>query len=87
MTLSDWIKTQPYGECRRLADYLGVDRSQITHWLKGTRQVPIAHCPGIVAATRGQVTAHELRPDLDWLQIGADVFVKVGSMYNIKESK
>ena len=78
MTLSDWIKTQPYGECRRLADYLGVDRSQITHWQKGTRQVPIAHCPGIVAATRWNVTLNDLRPDVEWLALGNQVFAAVG---------
>lgn len=78
MTLNDWIKTQPYGECRRLSRELGVDPSLITHWQRGTRQVPIAHCPGIVNATRGAVTLGELRPDTEWLVLGERVFVAVG---------
>ena len=78
MTLNDWIKTQPYGECRRLSRELGVDPSLITHWQNGTRQVPIAHCPGIVAATRWDVTLNDLRPDAEWLVLGNQVFAAVG---------
>lgn len=78
MNLSDWIKLQPYGECRRLSRELGVDPSLITHWQKGTRQVPIAHCPGIVAATRWEVTLNDLRPDTEWLILGNQVFAAVG---------
>ena len=46
MTLSDWIKTQPYGECRRLSRELDVDPSLITHWAKGNRPGPNRPLPG-----------------------------------------
>ena len=78
MTLNDWIKLQPYGECRRLSRELGVDPSLITHWQKGTRQVPIAHCPAIERATDRHVTLLELRPDVDWFRYQGLVFVEVG---------
>ena len=76
--MNDWIKLQPYGECRRLSRELGVDPSLITHWQKGTRQVPIAHCPAIERATVGYVTLLELRPDVDWFRYQGRVFVEVG---------
>ena len=78
MTLNDWIKTQPYGECRRLSRELGVDPSLITHWSRGTRQVPIVPCPAIERATDHHVTLLELRPDIDWFRYQGRVFVEVG---------
>ena len=77
MTLNDWIKLQPYGECRRLSRELGVDPSLITHWQKGTRQVPIAHCPAIERATDHHVTLLDLRPDVDGFRFQGRVFVEV----------
>ena len=87
MGLKTYLARQGYGSASALARAIGSDSASICNWAAGRRLVPAAHAVAIERVTRGQVTAHELRPDLDWLQIGADVFVKVGSMYNIKESK
>ena len=77
MTLNNWIKLQPYGECMRLSRELGVNHSLITHWSRGTRQVPINHCPAIERATDRHVTLLELRPDVDWFRFNGRIFVEI----------
>ncbi len=61
-----------------LAQYLAHDRSRtvslaaamgntpaaVRHWANGTRSVPATRCVDIEAATSGQVTRYELRPDV-----------------------
>ena len=78
MTLDEWIKENGHGECSRLARALGVDPSLVDHWHRGTQPIPVAQCPGIVAATRWSVTLGELRPDIEWLVLGNQVFASVG---------
>ena len=85
MDLKTYLAGQGYGSASALARAIGSDASSVCNWAAGRRLVPAAHAVAIERVTCGKVLAHELRPDLDWLQIGADVFVKVGSMYNLKE--
>lgn len=48
------------GGIPKLADALGIERQALYMW----KAVPPKRVPGIVAATQGKITAHQLRPDL-----------------------
>ena len=50
----------------KLATLLGVTPSAVHQWVKGVREVPAERCPEIEAATGGQVTCEQLRPDVRW---------------------
>lgn len=50
----------------KLANVLGVTPSAVHQWVKGVREVPAERCPEIEAATGGQVTCEQLRPDVRW---------------------
>ena len=77
MKLSDWFSIQPYGECRHLADLLGVDQSTVRQWANGTQPIPIAHCKAIERATDWKVRPWDLRDDVTWLVVGDRLFVEV----------
>ena len=47
-----------------LANHLGVSPGLVWQWINGRRQVDPRHCLPIETATRGEVTPHELRPDV-----------------------
>ena len=47
-----------------LAKAIGVSPSFVSQWLSGARPVPAARCRAIEAATDGQVTSVDLRPDV-----------------------
>jgi DNA-binding transcriptional regulator YdaS (Cro superfamily) len=47
-----------------LADDLGVSPQQVNQWVLGKRPVPANRCLDIERATGGQVTRHDLRPDV-----------------------
>lgn len=60
MTLDEFLnrrRTQPW-----LAARVGVSQSAVSQWLRDG--VSAERVPAIVAATEGEVTAHDLRPDL-----------------------
>lgn len=60
MTLQEFLEkrqTQPW-----LAARIGVTQSAVSQWLRDG--VPAQRVRGIVAASGGEVTAHDLRPDL-----------------------
>lgn len=48
----------------QLARLLGVKQANVWHWLKKAGRVPGEYVLAIETATGGQVTRHELRPDL-----------------------
>ena len=52
---------QIVGSQQKLADELGVRKQAVTKWRK---RVPAERVLGIEDATGGEVTRHELRPDL-----------------------
>ncbi|WP_416383548.1 transcriptional regulator [Pseudomonas sp. MCal1] len=59
------------GGGRALAAELGVSPMAVSQWKK--RGVPAERVPGIVRASKGQVQAFELRPDLpDLFPVPAD---------------
>lgn len=61
MKLTEYLSSP--GESQgRLASSLGISQSAISQWVK--RGVPAERVPAVVRATKGAVTAHELRPDL-----------------------
>jgi len=53
------------GSQSALARSLGLKQAHIWNWLnKGGRRVPAEYCQAIEEATGGQVTRHDLRPDI-----------------------
>lgn len=53
------------GGQKPLADLVGTTQSQIWYWLsRSKRGVPGEFAPKIEDATKGQVTRHDLRPDI-----------------------
>lgn len=52
------------GSQKALADATGVHQSFVSQWLNGDRPVPATKCRAIEAATGGDVTASDLRPDV-----------------------
>jgi len=51
------------GGQKRLADSLGIKPPSVNEWMrKGF--VPVGRCRAIERATAGQVSVHELRPDI-----------------------
>lgn len=51
-----------------LARTLGVSPVLVSQWRKGSRPIPIERCTQIEAATGGNVTRQDMRPD-DWARI------------------
>jgi len=47
------------GGHRKLGDFLGIKRTAIYQW----KIAPIKRVPGIEAATNGEITRYDLRPD------------------------
>ena len=47
-----------------LAKALGVSKQAVSHWRTGRYRVPAEHCRKIECLTGGQVTVHDLRPDV-----------------------
>ena len=60
MTLQEFLETRLSQS--ELASRIGVTQSAVSQWLRNG--VPDDRVKVIVAVTRGEVTAHELRPDL-----------------------
>jgi DNA-binding transcriptional regulator YdaS (Cro superfamily) len=51
------------GSQKRLAEALGIKPPSVNEWLRKGAP-PAERCRAIEAATGGQVTVHELRPDI-----------------------
>lgn len=62
MTLNDYLKDR-HGSLTELARALGLQPAQVWQWKAGLRSVPMRYCAAIEAATAGQVTRVDLRPD------------------------
>ena len=52
------------GNAFRLAKALGVSAPTVYQWVRGQRPIPARWCIPIEAATGGEVTRHDLRPDV-----------------------
>jgi DNA-binding transcriptional regulator YdaS (Cro superfamily) len=52
------------GNQTALAAAVGVTQPSVNHMLRSGRRVPAEWCRKIEQATGGQVTCHDLRPDL-----------------------
>lgn len=61
MNLKTYLETTSQSE---LARALGVTQGTISHWLNGRARIPAERVIAIERATAGNVTRHELRPDL-----------------------
>lgn len=51
------------------ANLIGVTQGQINHWETNHQKVSVNKALIIETATNGELTAHELRPDLPWPHI------------------
>lgn len=72
MMLKDYIAKTSTSS---LAKAVGVSRAVVYQWMMGIRLVPIKRCHCVVAATRGEVTLQDLRPD-DWHAIWPELAEK-----------
>lgn len=61
------------GSAVALADILGVTKGALSQWKMPGRKVPAEHCPAIERATGRTVRCEELRPDIDWAFLRAQV--------------
>lgn len=61
MKLDQYLKTTSQDA---FAQALGVSQGLVSHWVTGRARIPAERVLTIEAATGGQVTRHELRPDL-----------------------
>lgn len=52
------------GSQRALAEHLGVHPSLVAQWATDRLRVAGRHCRAIEALTHGEVTVHDLRPDI-----------------------
>jgi DNA-binding transcriptional regulator YdaS (Cro superfamily) len=52
------------GGTTAVAEALGVKPPTVSQWVSGQRPVPPRFCRQIEAATEGEVTCHDLRPDI-----------------------
>ena len=75
MTISNWVEKirkdsgfpsiKTAADARRhLADKLGCSEVLVRHWCNGNREVKAEWVISICRATDGQVTPHELNPDI-----------------------
>lgn len=52
------------GSQSALARALGVKQAHVWNWLNRDKRLPAEYCLKIEQATGGQVTRHDLRPDI-----------------------
>ena len=62
MDLKSYLKSEPRGEAKRLADAIKDHPSNISLWKSRKKPVPPYKCSLIQMATNGAVTRQELRP-------------------------
>jgi len=67
LKLAEYLKLQGRGKHKELALLIGGHPPDISNWSTGARPVPPHKCVAIEAATKGQVTRQDLRPDDYWL--------------------
>lgn len=68
MKLSEYLDSKERGAKTKLAEQVGAYTSDLSDWVNGSRPVPVHRCLAIEAATNGEVTRRDLRPD-DWQKI------------------
>jgi hypothetical protein len=51
----------------------GISKGAVSQWKLPGRQVPAEHCPAIERLTGGEVRCEDLRPDVDWAYLRANV--------------
>lgn len=68
MDLNTYLKAAPRGTAAAIAKAVGVQPVMVAQWSKRIKAVPPERCVAIEAATRGQVSRQDLRPD-DWQAI------------------
>ena len=67
MKLSEYCLNN-YGSQKKNADACGIAYTYMSHMVTGRRPVPVEYCAVIEAATNGEVSRRDLRPD-DWQTI------------------
>lgn len=64
MRLHEYLNQLPSGGRARFARTIGVSHAYLYQMTAGIRQVPAVRVLPIVRATNGEVTPHDLRPDI-----------------------
>ncbi len=64
MTLQEWLRQNPHPERLELAKKVGTTVAYLYKLAGGHGKAGWSICPRIEQATGGQVTRHELRPDI-----------------------
>lgn len=62
MNLGQYLESSGVTQAQ-FAQIVGVTQGRVSQWIKGA-PIPAERCRAIEAATSGQVTVHELRPDI-----------------------
>lgn len=64
MNLRQYFKNEPYGSKKEMAQRLGITQTWLGLLISKTRRPSPELAKRIEKMTKGQVTAHDLRPDL-----------------------
>jgi DNA-binding transcriptional regulator YdaS (Cro superfamily) len=68
MNLAEYIKSQPQNKARQfrmlIMKKFDISNSAIRHWCNGTRKISPKFVLQLEQLTKGNVTRHDLRPDL-----------------------
>ena len=64
MTLREWLRQNPYPVRLKMANKVGTTVAYLYKLAGGHGRPGWSICPRIEQATQGQVTRHELRPDI-----------------------
>jgi DNA-binding transcriptional regulator YdaS (Cro superfamily) len=64
MNLRQYFKGEPYGSKKEMAQRLGITQTWLGLLISKTRRPSPELAKRIEKMTKGQVTAHDLRPDL-----------------------
>ncbi len=69
MLLRTWLDKQGYGAQARLARRIDANQEDLAGWLAGRRPMPTHRAVEIEFATRGEVRAEELLPEVVWVRV------------------
>lgn len=63
MNLSEYLKTKKMSQLE-FANLIGKSQGMVSHWINGRHKIKPEDAKTIEKITKGEITRHDLRPDL-----------------------